>query len=164
MLAKIQELEHLSLWQSRLILWRGEWDIGSFCSPVHEQINIVFEKNSVKSLLSILTERIFYVSFQYTCMYSKTSLLIYIKKIIYHYNRHSSFILGGQQLRSLAEYIFIYSGIWGEEGQQQQFLVRATFSSFYRPLGILVLWLLCVFKFPNLEDKTIFFKYGHVRA
>jgi len=46
----------------------------------------------------------------------------------------------------------------GEEGQPQQFLVRATFSSFSRPshLGILVLRLFCVKKFAILEDKTIF--------
>ena len=45
-----------------------------------------------------------------------------------------------------------------EECQSQQFLVRATFSSFSRPshLGILVLRLFCVLKFPILEDKTIF--------
>ena len=54
----------------------------------------------------------------------------------------------------------------GEEGQPQKFLVRATFSSFSRPshLGILVLRLFCVKKFPILEDKTIFIKTGHVRA
>ena len=49
----------------------------------------------------------------------------------------------------------------GEEGQPQQFLVRASFSSFSRPshLGILVLRLFCVNcvkKFSILEDKTIF--------
>jgi len=46
----------------------------------------------------------------------------------------------------------------GEEGQAQQFIVRATFSLFSRPshLGILVLRILCVLKFPILEDKTIF--------
>ena len=46
----------------------------------------------------------------------------------------------------------------GEEGQPQQFLVRASFSSFSRPshLGILVLRLFCVKKFSILEDKTIF--------
>ena len=54
----------------------------------------------------------------------------------------------------------------GEEGQPQRFLVRATFSSFFRPshLGTLVLRLFCVKKFPILEDKTIFLKSGHVRA
>ena len=45
----------------------------------------------------------------------------------------------------------------GEKGQPQQFLVRAIFS-FSRPshLGVLVLRLFCVLKFPILEDKTIF--------
>ena len=54
----------------------------------------------------------------------------------------------------------------GEEGQPQQFLVRATFSSFSRlsHLRILVLRLFCVKKFAVLEDKTIFQKSGHVRA
>ena len=54
----------------------------------------------------------------------------------------------------------------GEEGQPHQSLVRTTFSSFFRPnhLGILVLRLFCVKKFPIIEDKTIFFKSGHVRA
>ena len=54
----------------------------------------------------------------------------------------------------------------GEEGQPQQLLVRATFSSFSRPnlLEILVLRLLCVERFLILEDKTIFNKSGHVRA
>ena len=47
----------------------------------------------------------------------------------------------------------------GEEGQAQQFIVRATFSLFSRPshLGILVLRILCVLKFPILDYKTIFF-------
>ena len=55
---------------------------------------------------------------------------------------------------------------WGEEDQPEQLLVRATFSSFSRPnhLKILVLRLLSVEKFLILEDKTIFNKYGHVRA
>ena len=46
----------------------------------------------------------------------------------------------------------------GEEGQPHQSLVRTTFSSFSRPkhLGILVLRIFCVEKFPILEDKTIF--------
>ena len=46
----------------------------------------------------------------------------------------------------------------GEEGQPQQFLVRATFSSFSRPSHIefIVLRLLCVFKFLILEDEAIF--------
>ena len=54
----------------------------------------------------------------------------------------------------------------GRKGQPQQFLVRATFSSFSRPshLEILVLRLFCVLKFLILEDKTIFFKSGHVWA
>jgi len=54
----------------------------------------------------------------------------------------------------------------GKEGQPQQLLVRVTFSSFSRPnlLEILVLSLLCVEKFLNLEDKTIFDKSGHVMA
>ena len=54
----------------------------------------------------------------------------------------------------------------GEEGQPQQLLVRVTFSSFSRPnlLEILVLSLLCVEKFLNLEDKTIFDKSGPVMA
>ena len=42
----------------------------------------------------------------------------------------------------------------GEEGQPQQFLVRATSESSS----------LDVLKFPILEDKTIFKKSGHVRA
>ena len=47
---------------------------------------------------------------------------------------------------------------WGEEGQPQQFLVRAifSFSCLVAHLEILVLRLLSVFKFLNLEDKTIF--------
>ena len=59
----------------------------------------------------------------------------------------------------------IYMGL-GEEGQTQQFLVRATFSSFSSSnhLEILVLRLLCVEKFLILEEKTIFNKSGHVRA
>ena len=47
----------------------------------------------------------------------------------------------------------------GEEGQPHQSLVQTTFSSFSRRpnhLGILVLRLFCVKKFPILEDKTIF--------
>ena len=45
-----------------------------------------------------------------------------------------------------------------EEGQPQHCLVRATFSSFSRPshLEILVLRLLCVWKFLIFEYKTIF--------
>ena len=45
----------------------------------------------------------------------------------------------------------------GEEGQPRQSLVRTTLSSFSSPnhLGILVLRLFCVKKFPILEDKTI---------
>ena len=60
----------------------------------------------------------------------------------------------------------LYTVHRGEEGQPHQSLVRATFSSFSRPshLEILVLRLLCVLKFPILEDKTIFKKSGHVRA
>ena len=64
-------------------------------------------------------------------------------------------------------FIFIYAlNGRGEEGQPQQFLVRATFSSFSRPshLEILVLWLSWVLKFLILEEKTIFFKSGNVRA
>ena len=47
---------------------------------------------------------------------------------------------------------------WGEEGQPQQFLVRATFSSFSRPshLVIFVLSISCVLKFPFLKDKIFF--------
>ena len=58
------------------------------------------------------------------------------------------------------ELIFVF-GLWGEEGQLQQFFFRATFSSFSRPshLEILVLWLLCVLKFLILEDIKLFFKY-----
>ena len=58
------------------------------------------------------------------------------------------------------------SGFGGEEGQTQQLLVRATFSSFSHPnhLEILVLRLLCVDKFLILEDKTICNKSGQVRA
>ena len=49
----------------------------------------------------------------------------------------------------------------GEEGQPQQFLVQATLSSFScsSHLGILVFRLLCVLKFPILEDTTIFYKF-----
>ena len=45
----------------------------------------------------------------------------------------------------------------GKEGQPQQFLIQATFSSFSRPsqLEILALRLLCGFKFLILEDKSI---------
>ena len=54
----------------------------------------------------------------------------------------------------------------GEEAQPQKFLVRATFSSFSRlsHLEILVLRLLCVFKFLNLENKAIFKKSSPVGA
>ena len=54
----------------------------------------------------------------------------------------------------------------GEEGQPQQLLIQAPFSSFSRPshLEILVLRLLCIENFLILEDETIFDKSGHVRA
>ena len=55
-------------------------------------------------------------------------------------------------------FCFVYSNERGEEGQPQQLLVRATFSSFSRSNHheIPVLRLLCVEKFQILEDKTIF--------
>ena len=63
-------------------------------------------------------------------------------------------------------FLFDFKGYRGEEGQTQQFLVRATFSSIYRPshLEILVLPLICVLKFLILDDKAILNKSSHVRA
>ena len=57
----------------------------------------------------------------------------------------------------MQSYTYLYLMKGGEEGQPHQSLVRTTFSLFSRPshLGILVLRLVCVTKFPILEDKTI---------
>jgi len=47
----------------------------------------------------------------------------------------------------------------GEEGQPQQFLVRATFSSFSRPSHLEILVLpIYFFKCLILQDKTIFWE------
>ena len=58
----------------------------------------------------------------------------------------------------------------GDEGQTQQFLVRATFTSFSRPshIEILFLRLLCALKFLIHKDKTIFYyllswRFRHVK-
>ena len=52
----------------------------------------------------------------------------------------------------------------GEEGQPQQFLVRATFSSFSRPRHLKILVFSILFFLSVLTDKTIFKESGHVRA
>jgi len=67
------------------------------------------------------------------------------------------------ELRSAGKFILLISPVFatqGEEGQPQQFLVRATFSSFSCPshLENLILCFLCVFKFLNLENNAFFDK------
>ena len=71
---------------------------------------------------------------------------------------NTSFSFNDLGTRDRQDWINRFRG--GEEGQPQQFLVRATFSPFYRQshLGILVLRLLCVLKFQILKDNTIFLK------
>ena len=77
-------------------------------------------------------------------------LCFQVQKTIYNYNLSLTVVFIFK--------IFIDPNAGWEEGQPQQLLARATFSSFSRPnpLEILVLRLLCVEKFLILEDKTIF--------
>ena len=90
------------------------------------------------------------------------SILLFYYFIIL--NQASCFTFIHKHVNSIKLLSLQYIG--GEEGQPQQLLVRATFSSLSRPnhLEILVLRWLCVEKFLILEDKTIFNKSGHVRA